>query len=115
MRTKRGLLIIVLLFLSLFAASCTDEVVVKSFPPACIGKKTKEADTRIKAELRISQTGSNGAGHSVLINEKGEADFTIGAHTQEKGLFHSGHAPVPRTIKDRNTIYTGAPVTITLI
>ena len=108
MPRKRTLLIIVSLILVLSAASCTDEVIVKTFPAACIGSKDKP----MKATLNIDQDGSDGAVDSVLINDKGEAAFRIGARTQQKRLFHSGHAPAAK--RDPNTIYTADLVTISL-
>jgi len=107
MKSKRIVLTVALLALSLSAISCTDQILVIKFPAECIGPK----DHEIKAALIVEQDGSKGTQASTLINGKGEAQFIIGARSQKDRLFHSGHAP---TAQHPKTIYTGDPVTITL-
>ena len=105
MQTKRRLMTIAVLGIALAAVGCTDEVVVKSFPAACVGTK---------ATLNIDQNGADGTLAPTLITDKGEALFRIGAGTQRKRLFHSGHAPEPPAKRDPNTIYTGDPVMVSI-
>lgn len=110
MKTRRTCLAVALLALSVFALSCTDQVVIKGFTTDCIGTKDKP----IKATLNIDQEGADGAVASALIRENGEVDLAIGARNQRTRLLHSGHAPPPPAKRDPNTVYTGDPVTITL-
>jgi len=110
MKTRRTVLAVALLALSVFAVSCTDQLVIKGFTTDCIGTKEKP----IKATLNIDQEGADGAVASGLIRENGEVAFAIGARNQPHPLLHSGHAPTPPAKRDPNTVYTGDPVTITL-
>jgi hypothetical protein len=110
MKTRRTGLAVALLVLSVFALSCTDQVVINGFTTDCIGTKDKP----MKATLNIDQEGADGAVASALIRENGEVDFAIGARNQPHPLLHSGHAPTPPAKRDPNTVYTGDPVTITL-
>ena len=110
MKTRRTVLAVALLALSVFAVSCTDQLVIKGFTTDCIGTKDKP----IKATLNIDQEGADGAVASALIRENGEVDLAIGARNVRSRLLHSGHAPTPPAKRDPNTVYTGDPVTITL-
>ena len=110
MKTRRTFLAVALLALSVFASSCTDQVVIKGFTADCLGTKDKP----IKATLNIDQDGADGAVASALIRENGEVDLAIGARNVSGRLLHSGHAPTPPAKRDPNTVYTGDPVTITL-
>jgi hypothetical protein len=110
MKTNRIFLLLVVLAVSILSVACTDYLDIQGLPPSC--KDQNGADTSVRMEMRISQAGEPKAAATVIVSKTGEADFKIGASTQQQSQLRSGHRPEKQP--DLNAIYTADPVSIEL-
>jgi hypothetical protein len=110
MKTRRFLLSLALLGLSIFAVACQDHLEVQGLPASC--KDQSGADAKARVEMKIYQNSEPKTGGTTIVNPKGVVDFKIGASTQSQSLLKSGHRPAEKP--DVNAIYTADPVTIEL-